>query len=381
MNRYSFFTLLLALALGACAGPEVVTTPQPETPPAPAMPDEPVAAGVPAMPEPPPAPLLVDPDTVQAGRYDQGRMWTFDNPPRDYLAETYGFRPDDGWFERARLGALRLPNCSASFVSPNGLILTNHHCARSSATQVTREGEDLGANGFYAATMDDERHVEDLHVDQLIEIVDVTDRLDAAVEGMETDAERINARQEAIAAIEAELATADDLTVEVISLYNGGQYSAYVFRRYDDLRLAFAPEDQAGFFGGDPDNFTYPRYSLDFALFRAYGVDFTLTQFLTSEAMVALNLLFYVALTLMLGVLFKSRGPLLAIALGSLLGGSLVPIAAIVQFTPWRLGDLVILPVLGMRLPPVAVTMLLSTAAWSVLFIAVAIWRFNRQEF
>lgn len=120
---------------------------------------------------------------------------------------------------------------------------------------------------------------------------------------------------------------------------------------------------------------------LGYALFRAYGVDFTVTQFLTSEAMVALNLLFYVALTLMLGVLFKSRGPLLAIALGSLLGGSLVPIAAIVQFTPWRLGDLVTLPVLGMALPPVAVTMLLSTAAWTILFIAVGIWRFNRQEF
>jgi hypothetical protein len=278
MNRYTFFTLLLALALGACSGPEVVTAPQPEAPPTtttdapmaedPAM-DEP-AADMPAMAD---APLLLDPDTVQASLYDQGRMWTFDNPPTQYLAETYGFTPDDDWFEHARLGALRLPNCSASFVSPNGLILTNHHCARSSATQVTREGEDLGRDGFYAETMQAERLVEDLYVDQLVEIEDVTARVDAAVAGMETDAERINARQEEIAAIEAEMADGDDLEVQVISLYNGGQYSAYVFRRYDDVRLVFAPEDALGFFGGDPDNFTFPRYALDFALLRAYGDD------------------------------------------------------------------------------------------------------------
>lgn len=120
---------------------------------------------------------------------------------------------------------------------------------------------------------------------------------------------------------------------------------------------------------------------LGYALFRSYGADFTLAQFLTSEGIVALNLLFYVALTLMLGVLFQSRGPLLAIALGSLLGGSLVPIASIVQFTPWRLGDLVTLPVMGMDLPPIAATMLGATALWTIAFIVVAIWRFNKQEF
>jgi hypothetical protein len=275
MNRYSFFTLLLAVALAACSGPEVVTAPQPEAPPPTTTTDEPMAAEEPAMDEPEmaEAPLLIDPDTVQASLFDQGRMWTFDNPPREYLAETYNFTPDEEWFEHARLGALRLPNCSASFVSPNGLILTNHHCARANATQVTREGEDLGRDGFYAETLEAERLVEDLYVDQLIEIEDVTARIDAAVAGMETDAERINARQEEIAAIEAEMADADDLVVQVISLYDGGQHSAYVFRRYDDIRFVFAPEDALGFFGGDPDNFTYPRYALDFALFRAYGDD------------------------------------------------------------------------------------------------------------
>jgi hypothetical protein len=276
MNRYSLLTLLAVFALAACSGPEVVTAPQPEAPPPTGMPDEPMAdepMAEPAMDDMTEAPLLIDPDTVRASLYDQGRMWTFDNPPTEYLAETYGFSPGEEWFEHARLGALRLPNCSASFVSPNGLILTNHHCARASATAVTREGEDLGATGFYAMTMEEERRVEDLYVDQLVEIVDVTDRVYGATEAMETDAERINARQEEIAAIEEELGTEDDLVVQVISLYNGGQYSAYVFRRYDDVRLAFAPEDALGFFGGDPDNFTYPRYALDFALFRAYGDD------------------------------------------------------------------------------------------------------------
>lgn len=118
-----------------------------------------------------------------------------------------------------------------------------------------------------------------------------------------------------------------------------------------------------------------------YAMLRSFGAEFTVSGFLASEGIVALHLLFYVTLTLMLGVLFSSRPPLLAIALGSLFGGSLVPVASIIQFTPWRLADLVILPVMGQPLPPVATTMLVSTALWSVVFLAVALWRFNRQEF
>ncbi|MEP0548491.1 MAG: S46 family peptidase [Rhodothermales bacterium] len=279
MNRFSIVTLVLALSLGACSSTEMTTAPPPSAPPpTTTLPQEPVtvATDQTAAME---APALIDPDTVRASRSDTGRMFTFDNPPRTYLTETYGFSPDEDWFEHARLGALRFASyCSASFVSPNGLILTNHHCARQSVTQVTQAGENLGDDGFYAATMDDERTVEDLYVEQLVEIVDVTAEVDAAATTMETDAERINARQEAIAAIEERLGAergGEDagLRAQVISLYNGGQYSAYIFRRYDDIQLVFAPEDQAGFFGGDPDNFTYPRYSLDFALFRALGED------------------------------------------------------------------------------------------------------------
>ncbi|MEM1043999.1 MAG: S46 family peptidase [Bacteroidota bacterium] len=275
-------SLLLALVLAACSSTEVVTTAPPSTPPAmeePEMTDNAMMDEMEGAMEEMAgltAPMLLDPDTVQAGRFDNGRMFTFDNPPRAYLAETYGFSPGDEWFEQAHLAALRFATyCSSSFVSPDGLILTNHHCARQSITQVTAEGEDLGADGFYAEQLGDERLVDGLFVEQLIEITDVTAEVEAAAEGMETDAERINARREAIDAIQERMegeAGGEDagMRVQIITLYNGGQYSAYTFRRYDDVRLVFAPEDELGFFGGDPDNFTYPRYSLDFALFRAY---------------------------------------------------------------------------------------------------------------
>lgn len=121
--------------------------------------------------------------------------------------------------------------------------------------------------------------------------------------------------------------------------------------------------------------------AIGYALFRSVGADVSLAAFLSAEAIVALNLLFYITLTVMLGVLFHTRPPLLGVALGSLFGGSLVPVAAIVQFTPWKLGEVALMPVMGMSLPPVAATMLVSTAVWSLLFIAVAIWQFNRQEF
>lgn len=214
-------------------------------------------------------------DTVRAGRFDSGKMWTFDNPPIAYLQETYGFTPDTEWFEHARLGALRIPGCSASFVSPNGLLLTNHHCSRGYTTALSREGEDLLDEGFYAASLDEERRAEAMYADQLIRIDDVTDEVYAAVEGLETDAERAAARQEAIQRIEERLqqegsAGGENIHVEVISLYNGGQYSAYVFRRYEDVRLVLMPELQLGYYGGDPDNFTYPRYALDMTLWRVY---------------------------------------------------------------------------------------------------------------
>ncbi|MEM1042320.1 MAG: S46 family peptidase [Bacteroidota bacterium] len=211
-----------------------------------------------------------DADVMRAGPLDNGKMWLFENPPVDYLAETYGLRPDEAWFERARLSALRLPGCSASFVSRDGLVATNHHCVRGAIVDVTREGETLVQDGFFARSLGDERRVEGLYVDQLVAITDVTDRVNAALDAAQTDAERAAARSAVTDEIEAELATGDGITVQVVSLYNGGLYSAYTFRRYDDLRMVAAPEEQLGFFGGDPDNFTYPRYALDFAFLRVY---------------------------------------------------------------------------------------------------------------
>jgi sulfur carrier protein ThiS len=218
-------------------------------------------------------------DTVTAGRFDNGKMWTFEFPPMDYFQEAYGISTDAAWFERARLGALRIPSCSASFVSPTGLVMTNHHCAREAISSVSRPGESLLDDGFLAVSQADERRIDDYYAEQLIEIRDVTAEVDAAVEraGGGSDARsqaRAAAGEEITERLLAELGGEDaGFAVEVISLYNGGQTSAYIFRRYDDVRLVFAPELMIGAFGGDYDNFTYPRYNLDMSLYRVYGED------------------------------------------------------------------------------------------------------------
>jgi len=219
----------------------------------------------------------VDLDTVRAGPFDQGKMWTFENPPVQYLADTYGLRLDPAWFERARLGALRIPSCSASLVSPNGLVLTNHHCAREFVSQVTRPGETLLDDGFTAQNLADEREVEDFTADQLVEIVDVTDEVNRTLDALPAD-QRADRRESLLDEIEERIlgqrgGEGSGYVVEMISLYNGGRTSAYVFRQYTNAKLVMAPELQIGFFGGDPDNFTYPRYNLDFSLFRLYGDD------------------------------------------------------------------------------------------------------------
>ncbi|WP_420454396.1 S46 family peptidase [Rubrivirga sp.] len=225
----------------------------------------------------------VDLAEVRAQPLDGGKMWLFEDPPTEYLQETYGFAPDEAWYRRARLASLRMPGCSASFVSPNGLVLTNHHCAQRHVVAVDRGGEGLLDNGFSATSLDQERRVDGLFMDQLVAIDDVTDAMSAPVDAAQTDAERRAAFEAAEAEVTARLlapygitapdADADDYVVQVVALYNGGRYSAYTFRRYRDVRLAMAPERSLGFFGGDPDNFTYPRYAADFAFFRIYGDD------------------------------------------------------------------------------------------------------------
>lgn len=272
---------VLALGVAACGGSPPAPSPGPVT----ATPEEVASLPGPTDLDAPPAEEAdalaredTFADTVEAGPFDNGKMWTFDAPPRDYLSETYGFTPDDGWFERARLGAVRIPNCSASFVSPHGLLMTNHHCARDFVVQVTADDENLLDDGFYASSLAEERAVEDFDVDQLVEILDVTSEIEAALDGVADTQARSAARDSMTEAVAERLLDergGEDggHEVEVISLYNGGLYSAYVFRRYTSVKLVMAPELQMGYFGGDHDNFTYPRYALDMAFFRVYGDD------------------------------------------------------------------------------------------------------------
>ena len=210
-------------------------------------------------------------DTVKAGKFDNGKMWTFEYPPMDYFSQAYNFEPDEAWFEHVRMSALRFANyCSASFVSADGLVMTNHHCARQSITQVTQEGEDLNANGFIAQTLQDERPIPGLYVDQLVLFQDVTDEVIDEINKGTTDEERAKFENDVISKIEEREAAATGLEVAITPLYNGGKYSLYGYKRYTDVRLVLAPEDQLGFFGGDPDNFTYPRFNLDCSFFRVY---------------------------------------------------------------------------------------------------------------
>jgi hypothetical protein len=264
------------LAIG-CSG-SVRSTPEP-APSTEEAAEEPaaVSAELPA----PPAPAAVSVpglDTVQAGRFDNGKMWTFEYPPLGYFSETYEFAPDSAWFARARLGALRIPDCSASFVSRHGLVMTNHHCARESITQVSQAGENLLDDGFYARSLDGERPVEEFYADQLIDIVDVSAEMDSALGGITDEAQLAQAREEATAEISDRVAERyggeeAGVLVETIALWDGARHSAYVFRRYEDLRLVMAPHGKVAFFGGDPDNFTYPRYDLDMSFYRVYDED------------------------------------------------------------------------------------------------------------
>jgi hypothetical protein len=219
-------------------------------------------------------------DTVHAGQYDTGKMWTFDFPPVEYFTKTYDFTPGKEWFEKARLSALRLPNCTASFVSEDGLVMTNHHCARTALDSVNREGEQLMEHGFYAATLEEERKASGIYVDQLLIIEDVTKEVQQAFESGSTDNAKIANRLARIQEIQEQyiekyktIAPQDSMIFKVISFYNGGRFSLYGHKRYTDVRLVYTPEEVLAYFGGDPDNFTYPRYDFDCAFFRVYEND------------------------------------------------------------------------------------------------------------
>ncbi|MBI4544788.1 MAG: S46 family peptidase, partial [Gemmatimonadetes bacterium] len=223
--------------------------------------------------EPPPGALRTA-DRVQLTGLELGTMWTFENPPLEYWKTRYGFEPTAEWLEHVRLASVRYGEiCSASFVSPNGLVMTNHHCARDCVEAVSTDTRDYVIEGFYAATRNDELLCPDLFLDQLVSIEDVTERVQAAAPAGAAERAIAEAQEAEQQEIVQECEAASGLQCQVVSLFHGGQYRLYRYQRYAPVKLVFAPELQAGFFGGDPDNFTYPRYDLDVAFVRAYQSD------------------------------------------------------------------------------------------------------------
>ncbi len=206
--------------------------------------------------------------------FDYGKMWTFENPPKAWFKEAYNFEPEDKWFDDVRKSSLKFATwCSASFVSPDGLIMTNHHCSRDVVAALQQEGENFDKQGYYAKTLADERRAEGLFVEQLMQVADITDMVKDKISGAENDAQAMEMVQGALKAIEEEYATKEDwegLRLQTVTYYSGGKYSLYGHKKIDDIRLVLIPELDLGFYGGDADNFTYPRYNLDCTFWRAY---------------------------------------------------------------------------------------------------------------
>ncbi|HEY4445052.1 MAG TPA: S46 family peptidase [Steroidobacteraceae bacterium] len=213
--------------------------------------------------------LLIAASITAPALADEG-MWTFDNFPAAKMRAKYGWAPDAAWLEHARLGSIRLTlGCSASLVSPDGLVMTNHHCARDCVSDLADAQHDYIANGFYAATPAEEKKCPAMEANQLVVITDVTKQMEAATSG-KSDRAFHEAERAAKAQIESTCGTAADVRCEVVTLYKGGVYDLYKYKRYQDVRVVFAPEESAAFFGGDPDNFTFPRFDLDAAFVRIY---------------------------------------------------------------------------------------------------------------
>ncbi|HET9158544.1 MAG TPA: S46 family peptidase, partial [Myxococcaceae bacterium] len=208
--------------------------------------------------------------SAPALRAEEG-MWTFDNFPADRVQKGYGFSPDQAWLDHVRLSSVRLAlGCSGSFVSADGLVMTNHHCARRCIRDLSTAQQDLNANGFYAKTQAEERTCPRMEINQLIGMQDVTSRVQGATKGLSGEA-FLRAQKAEFARIEKACQTSDRLRCEVVTLYHGGRYQLYTYNRWKkDVRLVFAPEETAAFFGGDPDNFNFPRYDLDVSFLRVY---------------------------------------------------------------------------------------------------------------
>ncbi len=197
-------------------------------------------------------------------------MWTFDNFPSKTVAAKYGFTPSQSWLDHVRLSSLRIAaGCSASFISPQGLVMTNHHCVVDCVEQLSTPKQNLVESGFAARTMAEEQKCPDFELDQLVEIRDVTGEVQGAMAGKTGDDanKALHAKQ---AELQQSCGSDPSVRCDLVSLYHGGVYDLYHYKRYTDVRLAFAPEFAVAQFGGDPDNFNFPRFDFDIGLVRAY---------------------------------------------------------------------------------------------------------------
>ncbi|MBI4957424.1 MAG: S46 family peptidase [Myxococcales bacterium] len=243
--------LLGCLTLAACACPER----------APLCPTTVPTPGPAATSEPAPAAGL--------GDTDEG-MWLLNEFPAERLVRLHGFAPTQAWLDHVRESSIRLAGgCSGSLVSSRGLVLTNHHCAEKCIQQLSTKQKDLTEAGFYAASAADEARCPDMEVNQLTAIEDVTDRMQEALAGASAE-EFATRRKAAVASLEQACTTSDAVRCDVVDLYRGGKYHLYKYRRFQDVRLVFAPEVAIAFFGGDPDNFMFPRFDLDVSFLRIY---------------------------------------------------------------------------------------------------------------
>ncbi|WP_426748143.1 S46 family peptidase [Myxococcus faecalis] len=200
---------------------------------------------------------------------DEG-MWTYDAFPVEAVKKAHGFTPTQAWLDKVRLGSVRLAGgCSASFVSPEGLVMTNHHCIRGCIEDLSSPKEDLLAKGFQARTPAEERRCPKVEANQLVKMTDVTERMNTATKGLSGAAFNTALKKE-MSAVESACATSTDVRCDVVTLFNGGKYHLYEYRRFQDVRLVFAPEFSMAAFGGDPDNFNFPRFGYDVAFLRVW---------------------------------------------------------------------------------------------------------------
>ncbi|MBZ5658231.1 MAG: S46 family peptidase [Acidobacteriia bacterium] len=204
---------------------------------------------------------------------DEG-MWLYNAFPKDRVKAQYGFLPTQVWLDHLRLSSVRFNSGgSGSFVSADGLTFTNHHVGADCIQKLGKAGTDYMKTGFYAKTQADEAKCPDLELNVLVGIDDVTAKVKAAVTASMSTAERGQAERAAMSAIEKDCTVSTSLRCDVVTLYSGEVYNLYQYKKYTDVRLVFSPEFEIAFFGGDPDNFTYPRYDLDITFFRIYEND------------------------------------------------------------------------------------------------------------